>query len=363
MSGHPRERTAGRLGQPNLVPRAGLAERVGYHSPQIDVDVRLNSNESPVPAPSGWSRSYAKALRTADLHRYPDRRATELRQRLATHHGVRPEQVFVANGSNEVLLTLLLAYGGPGRRAALFEPTYAMHSRIAALAGTEVIDGGCNRDFTIDFDALPTADITFLCSPNNPTGTLHPVELARAALGASALVVVDEAYAEFADAADEGSALTLVDDDTPLVVTRTFSKTWALAGVRLGYLIGPVWLVQTLWQTVLPYHLSTPAQVAGVLALDYADAMHERVATIAAERARVVAALEALPITTWPSAANFILIRPQTVTGEAVWRSLVSHSVLVRNCASWPKLDGCLRVTIGTPDENNRFLDALRASL
>jgi histidinol-phosphate aminotransferase len=174
-----------------------------------------------------------------------------------------------------------------------------------------------------------------------------------AALAAApGLVVVDEAYAQFAP----WSALDMVADDRPLVVTRTVSKTWSMAGFRLGYLVGPAEVVAAAEKAMLPYHLDTAKQTAGRLALAYTGEMEARVGALVAERERLAAALAGLPVDTWPSAANFILFRPRV---EGVWKGLLDRSVLVRDCSSWPRLDGCLRVTVGTPSENDAFLSAL----
>jgi histidinol-phosphate aminotransferase len=153
--------------------------------------------------------------------------------------------------------------------------------------------------------------------------------------------------------------VTLVDEDTPLVVTRTFSKTWSLAALRLGYCIGPSWLIAELENVVLPYHLDAVKQIAGSLALDYRKEMDERVSHLVEERGRLVTALTDLPLTVWPSGANFVLIRPHTFDGNDLWQALVDRSVLLRNCASWPGLEGCLRITVGTREEDDRLLAAL----
>jgi len=338
----------------------------GYHSPQLDVAVRLNTNEAPGPPPAAFGERLAEALAEIEWHRYPDRSYRALRTAIAGLHGVAPEQVFAANGSNEVLQTLCLTFGGPGRTAAVFEPTYALHSHIARITGTGVAVGERGADFSLDVDEVRSLladvrpEITFLCSPNNPTGMLEPDEVVRAVVDeAPGLVVVDEAYGQFAPR----SALDLVDGERPLVVTRTFSKTWSMAAARLGYLVGPAWLVEQLDKVVLPYHLDAFKQVAGTVALSFVDEMHERVSRLVEERGRVVAALGELPVDVWPSSANFVLFRPRDVAGDEVWKRLVERSVLVRNCASWPRLDGCLRVTIGTPDEDGAFLAALREVL
>ena len=355
---------------PPIRPDLSLGE--GYHSPQVEAEVRLNTNESPFEPPAEWRRELLAALEEVSFHRYPDRPATELRAAIADLHGVTPAEVFCANGSNEVLQCLLLAFGGPGRRALVFEPTYALHSHISHLTGTEVVIAGRTEDFRIDpteaagviAEAQP--DITFLCSPNNPTGRSEPPATVTAVLEAApGLVIVDEAYGQFSpwSALELRSPAGEPQQHPGLVVTRTFSKTWAMAGARLGYLIADPRVVEACEAVVLPYHLSTQTQLAGLLALRHTDEMETRVALIAEERGRVAAALGDLPVESWPSDANFILFRPLSRDAGAVWDSLLERSVLIRNCASWDGLAGCLRVTIGTAEENDRFLNALKESL
>jgi histidinol-phosphate aminotransferase len=343
-----------------------LGELEGYHSPQVPVTVRLNTNESPYPPPPAYVDALAEAVRATAFHRYPDRSYKALRTKLAALHGFSPEQIFCANGSNEVLQTLFFAYGGPGRAAALFEPTYAMHSQIARVTGTPLAVGQRGDDFTLGADEVKRVidesapAITFLCSPNNPTGRIEPKDLVETVLEqAPGLVVVDEAYGQFAS----WSAMSMVTDDVPLVVTRTYSKTWSMAAMRLGYLVGPADLVAELDARVLPYHLDSVTQAAGVLALQYTGDMEARVTAVVAERERLVGMLADLPVQTWPSEANFVLFRPLRHDGDDVWNGLVERSVLVRNCDTWPRLKGCLRVTVGTPDEDDAFASALREVL
>jgi histidinol-phosphate aminotransferase len=338
----------------------------GYHSPQLDVAVRLNTNEAPEPPPDAFNERLAKAVLDVAWNRYPDRTYHELRSAIAQHHGVDPEQVFVANGSNEVLQSLCLAYGGPDRTAALFEPTYALHSHIARITATKLAVGERAEDFSLDIGevqqvlAASEPMITFLCSPNNPTGMTESDETVQTVAElAPGLVVVDEAYGEFATR----SAIELVSDDRPLVVTRTYSKTWAMAAARLGYLVGPRWVVAELDKVVLPYHLDAFKQLAGTIALEFTDEMKVRVAALVEERGRFVSALGDLPVELWPSGANFVLFRPIERAGDEVWQELVDRSVLVRDCSSWPRLEGCLRVTIGTPAEDDACLDALKEVL
>ena len=348
-------------------PRSDLGLREGYHSPQVEVDVRLNTNESPLPPPQAWIDELVTEVGALAYHRYPDRAATELRRALAGLHGVRPDQVFCANGSNEVIQCLCLAYGGPGRSVATFEPTYALHAHIAHLTGTAVAEAPRRPDFSIDpavasgLMAAASPAICFLCSPNNPTGlTEDPSSVRHVLAAAPGLVVVDEAYGQFAT----WSAVGLVDDATPLVVTRTFSKTWSMAGLRLGYLIGPAPVVRVLDRVALPYHLDAVKQAAGRLALRYVGEMETRVAAIVGERNRLLDGLSSLGVTTWPSEANFVLFRPEGGRkGAEVWQGLLERSVLVRDTSSWPGLANCLRVTVGTAHDNDRFLAALAAVL
>ncbi len=348
-----------------LAVRDSLALLHGYHSPQLDVRVRLNTNESPVPPPTGWTEALVAAQRQIAWNRYPDRKATELRAAIAQHEGVAPGQVFAANGSNEVLQAVMLAFGGPQRTAFVFEPTYALHSHISRITATEVKSAPRCADFSIKVDQAATLliesrpAVTFLCSPNNPTGTVDALEFTAAVLdivsGLPGLLLVDEAYGQFAS----HSAINLVAEERPLAVVRTYSKTWSMAGLRLGYLIAPEWVVAELDKVILPYHLDSLKQVAGRLALQYNQDMTQRVAQLVAERERIATALGSLDVQQWPSEANFILFKPNNKDGNQVWEGLLQRSVLIRNCASWPHLAGCLRVTVGTPTENNAFLSAL----
>jgi histidinol-phosphate aminotransferase len=343
-------------------PRDDVALMAGYHSPQVAAAVRLNTNEAPEPPPAGFAERLAQRVAAVDWHRYPDREATRLRAALARHHGVDPSWVFAANGSNEVLQTLCLTYGGAGRSVVVFEPTYALHAHIARITGTAVATGERRADFTVDLDevrrVLSEAEpaITFLCSPNNPSGTVDPPEVLASVLAeAPGLVVVDEAYGQFAPR----SAIADVAPGTPLVVVRTFSKTWSMAAARLGYCVAPPEVVAALDKVVLPYHLDAVKQVAGELALEYEAEMQARVAALVEERGRLVQHLGDLDVDVFPSGANFVLFRPRRADGRSVWEGLLERSVLVRDCSSWPRLEGCLRVTVGTPEEDDAFLAAL----
>ena len=350
--------------------RPDLVALTGYHSPQVDVEVRLNTNESPLPPPDAWLQAFQSELAHLDFNRYPDREAVALREALAESHGVDLSQIFCANGSNEVLQSLMLAYGGPGRTVALFEPTYTMHGQIARTTGTAVAAGRRTDDFRLDLDEVARVldahqpVITFLCSPNNPTGRADPPEVIESVIArAPGLVVVDEAYGQFAPS----SALDILRGTSAgaarTVVVRTFSKTWSMAGARLGYLVATPEVVEACELVALPYHLDAAKQLAGRLALRYVSEMETRVVMLTEERGRIAAALAELPVETWPSEANFILFRPTKRSARQVWTDLLDKSVLVRDCSEWPGVTGCLRVTVGLPGENDRFLEALNESL
>jgi histidinol-phosphate aminotransferase len=350
------------MGRPLV--RDDLKALEGYHSPQLAVEVRLNTNEAPEPPPETFTRAVQEAVARVAWHRYPDRAATGLRRAIGQLHQRSEAEVFCANGSNEVIQTVLLAFAGPGRSVATFEPTYAMHAHIARISGATSVAGERSDNFTLEFDEVERVitgsrpAVTFLCSPNNPTGTVETEASVRAVLelveAVGGLLFVDEAYGQFAP----WSAVDLLHEDRALVVSRTFSKTWAMASARLGYLLAPSWLVAELDKVVLPYHLDTLKQEAGLAALGFVADMEQRIAGIVEERGKVEAGLTELGCTVWPSGANFVLFRPPR-PGGAVWQGLVDRSVLVRDVSGWDRLDGCLRVTIGTSRENDRFLAAL----
>ena len=262
-----------------------------------------------------------------------------------------------------MLQSLCLAYGGPGRSVAVFEPTYALHSHIAHLTGTAVVEGQRRPDFSLDLDVVRDVleaerpAITFLCSPNNPTGLADDPATVRAVLAAApGLVVVDEAYGQFAD----WSALTLVDDDRAARGHPDLLQDLVDGGRpprlpdRARRRSSPP---SSGWPC--PYHLDALKQAAGRLAVRFVGEMEERVGLIVRERHRLLAALGRLPVTAWPSQANFILFRPEHRKGAEVWQGLLDRSVLVRDTSSWPRLADCLRVTVGTPEENDAFLAAL----
>jgi histidinol-phosphate aminotransferase len=347
--------------RPAPEPRPGLRDVDPYVSPQVPVPVRLNTNEVPVPLPGGFAQDLADAARSLPLNRYPDGQMTRLREDLAAWTGHPVEGTWAANGSNEIITELLLAYGGPGRTAVVFEPTYLLHSRIARLTSTDVraveLDAPfAITDAAIDAAAAAVPHVVFVCSPNNPTGNAQPVERTRALADAvDGLVAVDEAYVEFGGE----TAMHLIEDHPNVVVTRTLSKAFALAGARIGYSLSSADVVRDLQRVRLPYHMSSLTQAAGIAALRHAPEAVAVLGSIREQRDRILDALAAMPrVTAYPSDANFVLFLPPPGrdAGE-VWRALLDRGILIRDLTS--VIPRALRVTAGTEDETTQFLDAL----
>lgn len=358
--------------------RDELRGKSPYGAPQLDVPVRLNTNENPYPLPEPLVRRIAERVTEAarQLNRYPDRDAVELRTELArylTHtagHEVSKDQVWAANGSNEVIQQLLQTFAGPGRTALGFEPSYSMHGLISRGTGTGWLSGPRNDDFTIDVEVARAAiaehrpHVVFICSPNNPTGTaveaetvlaLYEAAQAARADAAGALVVVDEAYGEFSH---RPSLLPLIAGRPNLVVSRTMSKAFGAAGLRLGYLAADPAVVDAVQLVRLPYHLSSVTQATALAALEHTDTLLKYVEQLKTERDRLVTELRAAGCQVVDSDANFVQFG-LFEDAHATWQAILDHGVLVRDNG----VPGWLRVTAGTPAENDAFLDAVRAVL
>jgi histidinol-phosphate aminotransferase len=348
---------------PAAQARSDVRDLQPYDSPQLEVAVRLNTNECPEPLPESFFTELAEAVRTLPLHRYPDGAMTELRESLAAGHGHDPEGTWAANGSNEVLTQLLLAYGGPGRTSVVFEPTYLLHRRLSWLTHTDVVSVAMDVPYALSARHIDAAlesrpDVIFVCSPNNPTGNAQPVDaVATLASSTSALVVVDEAYIEFGGE----SARTLVADYPNVAVVRTFSKAFAMAGAGLGYVLTSREVVRDLERVRLPYHVSMLTQTAGLVALRHQREALAILDVIRAQRDRIVETLARIEgVTVFPSDANFVLFVPPGPAGE-IWQGLVDRGVLIRDLSA--VVPNALRVTAGTPHETGRFLAALREVL
>jgi histidinol-phosphate aminotransferase len=351
---------------PDWVPiREDLREYEPYGAPQIPDVINLNVNENPYAPGASVVADIARAVGDAatKLNRYPDREAWELRKALASYlgHGLTGDRVWAANGSNEVMLHIMQAFGGPGRTAVSFAPTYSMYPEYARDTHTRWVTGRRDEDFTIDVDravALIEAEqpsVVLLTSPNNPTGTALPLETVRAVVEAApGVVVVDEAYAEFRR---EGTptALDVLDEFPRLMVSRTMSKAFALAGGRLGYVAADAAMIDALRIVRLPYHLSSVTQAVAVAALGHSEELLARVDELRATRDELAKWLVAQGFDVAESDANFVLFG-RFDDRHAVWQGLVDRGVLIRETGP----EGWLRVSVGTPAEMDVFYAALQ---
>jgi histidinol-phosphate aminotransferase len=353
----------------DLPLRPELVGRTPYGAPQVDVPVRLNTNENPYPPPPEMIAEIGRRV-APDLNRYPDRDALALREALAgylsgqTGVPLTRDQVWAANGSNEVLQQILQAFGGPSRAAIGFAPGYSMHELISRATGTGFTWlPRAGEGLHLPSDLVVAAireyrpDVVFLCSPNNPTGDSLPlatIEAAYAALAetSAGILVVDEAYGEFASVP---SAIHLLAGRPRLLVSRTMSKAFAFAGARVGYLAADPTVIEALLLVRLPYHLSALTQQAAIVAVEYADRLTDQVAKLRTTRDRFIAAARGLWWECPDADANFLLIGPFT-DPPAAWRRLLDAGILVRDVG----LPHWLRVTVGTPDQMDALLTQLR---
>jgi histidinol-phosphate aminotransferase len=351
---------------PDWVPiREDLRDFEPYGAPQIPDVINLNVNENPYAPSAQTAADIAEAVRRAatKLNRYPDREAWELRKALAEYlgHGLTADRMWAANGSNEVMLQILQAFGGPGRTAVSFAPTYSMYPEYARDTHTRWVTGQREEDFTIDVDralALIAAErpsVVLLTSPNNPTGTALPLDAVRAVVEAApGVVVVDEAYAEFRR---EGtpSALDVLDEFPRLMVSRTMSKAFALAGGRLGYVAADAAMIDALRIVRLPYHLSAVTQAVAVAALGHSQELLAQVDELRATRDELALWLKGQGFEVAESDANFVLFG-RFDDRHAIWQGLVDRGVLIRETGP----EGWLRVSVGTPAEMDVFYSALQ---
>lgn len=348
----------------DLPLRDDLRGLTPYGAPQAPLPIALNVNENTHPVPDAVASDILDDIAVAlrDVNRYPDREFTTLREGFAEYlgHGLEVDQIWAGNGSNEVLQHILQAFGGPGRTAFSFSPTYSMYPLISKGTGARWVAGARQPDYTITPEEAAAQvrdvdpDVILLCSPNNPTGTPLGLDVVEAVYEASTgIVVVDEAYQEFAPR-EAASALTLLDGRPRLAVSRTMSKAFAFAGARVGYLAADPAFIDALRLVRLPYHLSALTQAAAVAALRNSDVMLGMVEEIVEQRDRISATLEALGYTPYESWSNFVLFGG-VAEPQKIWQQLYDRGVLIRDVG----IPGHLRVTAGTEAETTAFLDAL----
>ncbi|GAB3124529.1 histidinol-phosphate transaminase [Glaciibacter psychrotolerans] len=348
----------------DLPLRDNLRGLVPYGAPQLHVPVALNVNENTHPIPEAVAHHIVASLARAVLtvNRYPDREFTELRESLANYlgHGLTAENIWAANGSNEVLQQVLQAFGGPGRTLLGFDPTYSMYSILASGTDTRWVAGERDADYELSADtaaawvAKTQPDLVFLCSPNNPTGTPLALETIAAVYDATdGIVVVDEAYAEFGGA-EAPTALSLLPGRERLVVSRTMSKAFAFAGARVGYLAADPAVTDALRLVRLPYHLSALTQAAATAALDHTAEMLAMVDDIRVQRDRIVTELRDLGYRPYRTGSNFVLFGGVEDPG-ATFTALLAEGVLIRDIG----IPNHLRVSAGTEAETTAFLAAI----
>lgn len=356
------------MSEPKLPkPRLGLEAFRAYRTQQQPADVRLQSNEWAEPIPVGRYLG-DEDLDAVLLNRYPDTTATKLREALAAQFAVAPDQLIFGNGSNEILLNTFLVFGGSGRTVLFFTPTYLMYPRLGQILGMTVAAERVGLPYRLDAVRVRAAmaehrpHLVCICRPNNPSGNVvdEAVVLAAAEADPETLVLVDEAYAEFAGV----TVLPHLATHPNIVVAKTFSKVRAAAGLRVGVLIAHPKVVEIFDAVRLPYNVSTVTQtVAARIATDR-GVIAERVALVARERAKVEAGLRAHDaLEVFPSVTNFVLFRHRSRTAADLHAAILQDGVLVRDVSMWPAAESCLRVTIGTPHENDRFLRAVERAL
>lgn len=350
-------------GDSRIYLRDDFADLEPYDPGSSAQEVVLSANENPFGMPEGVRSEALEAVAGVAFERYPDPLADGLRDDIAAWHGVKRSQVVVGNGGDELIFDLLLAFGGPGRVLLDCPPTFGIYALYAKLTGTEVLSIARDpSDFTLDYAAVESAaecaDIVMITSPNNPTGnTVDPAWVASLAERARGIVVVDEAYVEFAD--EGASCVELMRDHGNMVVLRTFSKAFALAGVRCGYLLASEGVVDGIGTVRQPYSVDAIGQAVARVVVANRVAYDGAIATIKAERARLERVLSAVGgVRVWPSQGNFVLVRMPRAH-EAYARMRDEFSILTRDFSRNPLLKDCLRITVGTPQENDRAIAAL----
>ena len=345
-----------------------LADLVPYDPKYIHRDVMISANENPSDVPHDIRREIEHEIRKTALNRYPDPLANDLRDLIAEANGLDRNQVLMGNGGDELLFDIALAWGGPGRTFLNFPPTFSVYENNAQLTGTTVDVVPRRADFSLDEDAIierlgrGDVDFTIITSPNNPSGNVVGSDFVQRVLEATdALVVVDEAYFEFS----RDTVRPLLESHENLLILRTFSKAFSLAGVRMGYVMASPAVLDELKKVRQPYSVDAISQAIARVVYANRAAFEPGIDAIIEQRGVVLEALGAMEgVEAFPSEANYILFRlSPDRDGGTVWQALFDAGVLVRDFSRAPGLENCLRVTVGSPEENTRFLDALAAAL
>ncbi|MBI2081396.1 MAG: histidinol-phosphate transaminase [candidate division NC10 bacterium] len=345
--------------------RPELARLTAYQVEDRPHRVKLDANESPYPLPAPVQAAVQEALGRVPANRYPDPAGRALKRQLAAMVGVPPEQILLGNGSDELIQMILMAVARPGAAVLVPVPTFSMYAVTGQALGLTCVEVPPGDGFTLDRDAFlrrlaeARPVVTFIASPNNPTGNCYDPDVIRAALAAApGLVVLDEAYADFSGK----TFLPELPAHLHLLILRTLSKV-GLAGLRVGYLVADEAVLAELEKVRLPYNLNALSQAAATAVLKHRDLLRQQVRQIVAERERVAAALRTLRgLTVFPSEANFLLVRTARPARE-VFRGLLDRGILVRDFDDARYLRDCLRITVGTPEENDALLAALRGIL
>jgi histidinol-phosphate aminotransferase len=348
-----------------IKPRVNIKSIRPYQVPKIKIKVKLSSNENPYPLPSEIVKEFLMEAEKLALNRYPDPEVYELRSEISSSFGFSSENILLGNGSNELIMALFLAYGGPDRNYLHLPPTYGIYKLVAQITDTKISElYRSAKDFgltpILEEILASQTNLLFICNPNNPTGNLISISLIEKIVRETdSLIVVDEAYGEFG----QKSAISLVREYPNIVVLKTFSKAFSLAGLRIGFLIASSPIIKALEKVKLPYNVNALSQCMARLVWRNQVKLKSSIKLIVKERERLYKALKELNrLRVYPSAANFILFKVKG-KGQIVWEKLVKRGILIRNFSSTSALQDCLRVTIGTPEENNFFLANLREIL
>ncbi|HBP63432.1 MAG TPA: histidinol-phosphate transaminase [Desulfosporosinus sp.] len=348
------------LSNPESLVRPEVRQLVPYLTKHMPQCLRFDANENPFPWPAGMRES----LYTEELayNRYPDGMGGDLRNALAAYTETSAEGILIGNGSDELIQLILLTFGGLGKSVIIHPPTFGMYQIYAQLTNTKVVPVPLLNGVTLDTEKMleaaksPEAHVIFVCNPNNPTGSLFPREdILRLVRESGKIVVVDEAYAEFS----EETLISEIENYPNLVILRTFSKAFGMAGLRLGYLLGQPDTIALINRVRPPFNVNSFSQKAGILALGYLEAYQMQVQIIREETKHMQEELSQLPdVVVYPTWANFILFKPIDPDGWA--DKLLKRGFLVRNMGGLPVLGKCLRMSAGLPEENKGLLRAIR---